>query len=87
MSTTTASTAPRGALEASPSAVGSLLRRAMAAFLESRRLSAHRHVARHLEGLSDVRLLDLGFSAAEIEAIRAGEPVVDVLAQRARRLA
>lgn len=87
MSTITASTAPRGTLAASTSAVGSLLRRAFAAFLELRRLSAHRHVARHLERLSDVRLLDLGFSAAEIEAIRAGAPIVDVLAQRTRRFA
>jgi hypothetical protein len=60
------------------------MRRAFAAITEARERSVARRVAVHLEGLSDVRLLDLGFSAADIEAIRAGQPFAAVQARRAR---
>ena len=61
------------------------LRRVLAGLTQARRLSVNHRIALHLEGLSDVRLVDLGFSAAEIETIRAGRSVAEVLARRSRR--
>jgi uncharacterized protein YjiS (DUF1127 family) len=46
-------------------------RRILAAIFESRRVSAERRVAAYLEGLSEHRLADLGFSAADISSMRA----------------
>ncbi len=63
----------------------SWLWRILAGFTEARRLSVNHRIALHLEGLSEVRLVDLGFSAADIRAIRAGRPVAEVLARRSRR--
>ena len=55
--------------EASPPA--GLLRRLLAAMAESRRRSAERVIAAYFENQSDQRLADLGFSAADISALRA----------------
>ncbi len=62
------------------------LRRVVARLTQARRLSVHHRIALYLEGLSDVRPVDFGFSAAEIAAIRAGRSVAEVLARRTRRL-
>jgi hypothetical protein len=61
------------------------LRRALAGLTQARQQSVNHRIALYLEGLSDVRPVDLGFSAAEIETIRAGRSVAEVLARRARR--
>ena len=63
-----------------------LLRRVVASFLESRTRSTERRIAIHVSGLSDQRLADLGFSAADIASIRAGEPVRTIIARRAARV-
>jgi hypothetical protein len=47
------------------------MRRAFAALMESRQRSAGRRIASYLDGLSDARLADLGWTAAEIQALRA----------------
>jgi hypothetical protein len=60
------------------------LQRAFASITTDLRLRAHRRVALHLEGLGDLRLVDPGFSAAEIGAVRAGRSVAEVLARRPR---
>lgn len=60
------------------------LGRALASLTEARRRSVNNRVALYLEGFGDLRLVILGFSAAEIEAIRGGRCVADVLAQRSR---
>jgi len=57
--------------EAEASSHPGLLRRFMTALMESRRLSAERRIAAYFESQSDQRLSDLGFSTADISAIRA----------------
>jgi uncharacterized protein YjiS (DUF1127 family) len=57
--------------EAEASPRPGLLRRIMAAMAESRRLSAERRIAAYFETQSDQRLADLGFSPADISALRA----------------
>jgi hypothetical protein len=47
------------------------IRRAFAALMESRQRAAGRRIAGYLDGLSDARLADLGWTAAEIQALRA----------------
>jgi len=42
---------------------------------ESREAQARRYVQAHLNGLSDLRLRELGFDHAAIEGIRASKPV------------
>jgi hypothetical protein len=83
-STITATTA---AGEVSDIPRASLLRRVVASVLEGRTRSTERRIAIHLTGLSDQRLADLGFSAADIASIRAGEPIRTVIARRAARVA
>jgi len=63
--------------EAAESRRAGLLRRVLAAIMESRRLAAERRVASYFEGLSDARLADLGWSAAEIASIRVRAPSND----------
>ena len=87
MSTIKAPIPAPGAVEVATRAVVDAMHGAVAAFTKARERSVARRIAVYLEGLSDVRLLDLGFTAADIEAVRAGQPFADVLARRARRLA
>jgi uncharacterized protein YjiS (DUF1127 family) len=87
MSTIRAPIPAPGTVEATTRAVVDTMHRAVAAFTKARERSVARRIAVHLEGMSDVRLLDLGFSAADIEAIRAGQPLADVLARRGQRSA
>jgi hypothetical protein len=47
-----------------------LIRRAFATIMESRQRAAQRRVATYLDGVSDARLTDLGWTAAEIAALR-----------------
>lgn len=42
---------------------------------ESREAQARRYVQAHLNGLSDLRLRELGFGQDEIDGIRASKPV------------
>jgi uncharacterized protein YjiS (DUF1127 family) len=62
------------------------LRRFLDAIVASRTREAERRIAMHLATMSDQRLADLGFSAAEIKSIREGERVGSILARRARQL-
>lgn len=62
-------TAAEHETELSPRA--GLLQRAIAAIIESRRKSAERMIAAYLESQSEQRLADLGFTAADIAAMRA----------------
>jgi hypothetical protein len=57
--------------EAEASSRPGLLRRIMTALALSRRRSAERVIAAYFETQSEQRLADLGFSAADIAAIRA----------------
>lgn len=57
--------------EAEASPRPGLLWRAIAAIVESRRLSAERRIATYLESQSEKRLADLGFTTADIAAMRA----------------
>jgi len=41
-------------------------------FIESRQARANRHVCAHLVVMGDERLMDLGFSKADIRALRMG---------------
>jgi uncharacterized protein YjiS (DUF1127 family) len=72
MSTITVTRSPGAAFEAEKDRRAGLLRRIFQAIIESRRMSSERKIGVHLESLSDTHLSDLGLSAAEIEAIRAG---------------
>jgi uncharacterized protein YjiS (DUF1127 family) len=72
MSTTI--TVPRTAgiaFKAEESQRASPMQRAFAALMESRQRAAQRRIASYLDGLSDARLADLGWTAAEIQALRA----------------
>ncbi len=57
--------------EAEASPRPGLWRRIMAAIVESQRSSAERRIAAYLESQSEQRLADLGFTAADIAAMRA----------------
>lgn len=72
MSTITAANSPGAVFEAAEDHHPGLLRRIFRGTLESRRLSTERKVGAYLDGMSDRHLADIGLSAAEIEAIRAG---------------
>lgn len=86
MSTITAGAATT-AFESRANPEGGFLRRTMAAIAAARGRSGQRTLAIHLDGLGEQRLLDLGFSAADIASIRAGEPVGNILARRASQIA
>ena len=62
------------------------LRRLLAAIVASRSREAERRIAVHLAAMSEQRLVDLGFSAADIRSIRGGELVGSMRARRARQL-
>jgi hypothetical protein len=85
MSTATMSRARSAVLERRVAPRASLLRRIFDAIIASRIREAQHRVAVHLSALGDQRLESLGFSAAEIETIRAGEPIGRILARRAGR--
>ena len=53
-----------------------LFRRAFAAIMESRRLTAQRRIAAYLEGVSDEQLTGRGWAASEIASMRerTGQP-------------
>lgn len=63
-----------------------LLRRIFDAIAKSRTLEARRRVAYYLQAATDRQLVDLGLSAADIASIRAGEPIGNILARRARQI-
>ena len=58
------------AFKAEEGAHAGLIRRAFAAIVESRQRAAQHRVASYLDGLSDARLADLGWTAPEIAALR-----------------
>ena len=62
-----------------------LLRRIFDAMVEAKTLEARRRIVPYLQAATDQRLTDLGFTAADIASIRAGEPVGNILARRARQ--
>ena len=62
------------------------LRRLLAAIVASRTREAERRIAVHLAAMSEQRLADLGFSAADIKSIRGGELLGSIRAWRAREL-
>ena len=84
MTRTTAANTAAGEVSDFPRST--LLRRVVASVLESRTRSTERRIAIYLSGLSDQRLADLGFSAADIASIRAGGPVRTIIARRAARV-
>ena len=62
--------------------ISDVLRRVLAPLMDERATAAERAVSAHLAAQSDGRLAGLGFSAGEISAIRAGEPVNRILGRR-----
>jgi hypothetical protein len=86
MSTITLTSAAAAAIEERETAAGGLLRRVFDAIIEARTRSARRRIAVHLESVGDAQLADLGFSAADIASIRAGEPVGSAVARRAGQM-
>jgi hypothetical protein len=87
MSTIRAPMPAAGLIETVASAAAGALRRAFTGYMQARQRSIDRRVALHLERMGEERLLQLGFSAADIEAINAGETVAGTHARRKRRMA
>src|SRR5262245_1295595 len=85
MSPATAMKVGSQGIDVDSSSTESFLRRIADALMQSREQAARRRVVLHLSAMSDGRLGAFGFSAADIESIRAGEPVANILARRARR--
>jgi hypothetical protein len=83
MSSLAASAIVHAAIEEAETPRAGFLSRLLAAIVQSRTREARRRVALHIERLGEEHLAHLGFSDADIEAIRAGTPVADVLARRA----
>jgi hypothetical protein len=82
MSTLVASSLSQPILEDANGPEAGILSRLMAAMVQSRTREAQRRTANYVMALDAARLAELGFSAAEIAAIKAGTPIGDVLAQR-----
>jgi hypothetical protein len=85
MSTIIATNTLTHAIEDSGSTRAGLFRRVVDAIVEARTREAERRVAAQFAAVSDQYLSAIGFSPTEIILIRAGEPVGNILAQRARR--
>jgi len=62
-----------------------IIRRTFAAIIDARSASVERRIRIYLEGLSDERLQDLGFSAPDIRSVRAGAPLGDSSHMRIER--
>ena len=84
MSTLNPSIRTTGRHEGETSRAG-LLRRILDAIVEAKTLEARRRIAPYLQAASDQQLTDLGFTAADIASIRAGEPVGNILSRRVRQ--
>jgi uncharacterized protein YjiS (DUF1127 family) len=84
MSTTTVTNVGSQNFEVGSGSAKGYLRRIADALMQSREQAARRRVALHLSAMNDERLAAFGFSAADIESIRAGEPVANILGRRAR---
>jgi hypothetical protein len=86
MSTTTVTNVGSPDIEAGPGSAKGYLRRIVDGLMQSREQEARRRVSLHLSSMNDERLAAFGFTAADIESIRAGEPVAKILGRRSRSL-
>jgi hypothetical protein len=82
MSTTTVTIVGSRDIDLGSGSAKGYVRRIADALLRSREQAARRRVALHLSANDDERLAAFGFSAADIESIRAGEPVANILRRR-----
>ena len=86
MSTTTVSSISSTAFNLAASPRAGLLRRVVAAIVQSRAREAQPRLAVYLAAMGDQQLDGLGLSTADIESIGAGEPVGNILARRAGQM-
>ena len=81
MSTTTITNVDSRPIETGLGSAKGYLRRMADALMRSREQAAWQWIAPHLSVMNDEGLAAFGFSAADIQSIRAGEPVANILAR------